>query len=69
AASTRLFADALVQYNSLDNQLSANLRLNLIHRPGSDLFVVLNERRGGEADLWTPLDRGAVVKLTYLVRL
>ncbi|HUG41325.1 MAG TPA: DUF5916 domain-containing protein, partial [Longimicrobiales bacterium] len=47
AASTRLFADALVQYNSLDNQLSANLRLNLIHRPGSDLFVVLNERRGG----------------------
>lgn len=34
---------ALLQYVSLDK---ANLRLNFIHRPGSDLFIVLTERRG-----------------------
>jgi hypothetical protein len=69
AFSTRLFADGLVQYNSLQNQVSANVRLNLVHRPGSDLFIVLNERRGGPEDLWDPVDRGAVLKLTYLFRL
>ncbi len=69
ALSTNLFADALFQYNSLHNQVSANLRINFIHRPGSDLFLVINERRGTHLDLWEPLDRGAVVKVTYLVRL
>jgi hypothetical protein len=69
AFSTRLFADALVQHNSLDNQVSANVRLNLIHRPGSDLFLVLNERRGGAVDLWEPRERGVVAKVTYLIRM
>jgi hypothetical protein len=68
AFTTRLFADALVQYNRLDNQISSNVRLNLIHRPGSDLFIVLNERRGEPADLWAPRERGGVAKVTYLVR-
>jgi hypothetical protein len=69
AFSTRLFVDALVQHNSLDNQVSANVRLNLIHRPGSDLFLVLNERRGGTTDLWEPRERGVVAKVTYLIRM
>jgi hypothetical protein len=69
AFSTRLFADGIVQYNSHENQISGNLRINFIHRPGSDLFLVLNERRGGSPGLWEPLDRGAVVKLTYLLRI
>lgn len=55
-----------MQYNSHENQISGNLRINFIDRPGSDLFLVLNERRGGGSCLWQPLDRGAVVKLTYL---
>lgn len=69
AFSTRLFTNALLQYNDLDNSVSANIRLNFIHTPGSDLFVVFNERRGDEDSLWAFENRGAVVKVTYLRRL
>jgi len=69
AFSTKLTTNALLQYNSLDKALSANLRLNFIHRPGSDLFIVLTERRGVEDRLWDLANRGFVVKLTYLARL
>lgn len=69
AFSTRLVANALVQYNSLDNVVSANVRLNFIHRPGSDLFVVFNEERGSDGSVWDFANRGAVVKITYLARL
>ena len=69
AVSTKLVANALLQYNSLDREVSANVRLNFIHRPGSDLFLVLNEARGSDASVWDLANRGAVVKLTYLARL
>ena len=66
--STRLFANALVQYNSLDGDFSTNIRLNFIHRPGSDLFVVFTENRSDEINGWPLSDRGLVTKLTYLMR-
>jgi hypothetical protein len=69
AFSTRLFVNALIQYNSLDNKVSANVRLNFIHTPGSDLFIVFNELRGTERSLWDFQARGAVVKITYLARI
>jgi hypothetical protein len=69
AFSTRFTTNALLQYNSLDKDISANLRLNLIHRPGSDLFIVLTERRGVDDELWDLSNRGLVAKLTYLARL
>jgi hypothetical protein len=69
AFSTKLTTNALVQYNSLDRAFSVNLRLDFIHRPGSDLFVVLTEGRGVEDRLWDLADRGFTVKLTYLLRL
>jgi hypothetical protein len=68
AFSTKLTTNALIQYNSLNQDFSANLRLNFIHRPGSDLFVVLTERRGVEGELWDLSNRGLVAKVTYLVR-
>ncbi len=68
AFSVRLFANALLQYNNLDNSVSANVRVNFIHSPGSDLFVVFNEQRGTDDSLWDFDNRGAVVKLTYLQR-
>ena len=68
AFSTRLFANTLLQYNNLDNSVSANVRVNFIHSPGSDLFIVFNERRGNDNALWAFSDRGAVVKVTYLGR-
>jgi hypothetical protein len=68
AFSTKFTTDALVQYNSLDRRLLSNVRLNLIHRPGSDLFVVFTEDRGRDGDLGRVSNRGLVSKVTYLVR-
>jgi hypothetical protein len=45
AASTRLFASAFLQYIESSDELVSNLRLNLIHAPLSDIFVVFTERR------------------------
>ena len=69
AFSTRLVANALLQYNSLDNRISTNFRLNFVHRPGSDLFVVFNEQYGSDNSIWDLDSRSIVVKLTYLQRL
>jgi hypothetical protein len=68
AFSTRLFASAFVQHNRLDRRLLANFRLDFIHRPGSDLFVVFNEERGDDASLRRVARRGGAVKLTWLTR-
>lgn len=67
--STRMSTNLLIQYNSLDQDFTTNLRLNFIHRPGSDLFLVFTENRGDEARLWNLQDRGLVMKITYLARL
>ena len=68
AVSTRLGVNALVQYNGEDDELSTNVRLNWIWAPGSDLFVVLDTRRGemGEAD--GPSHEVLAVKFTRLIR-
>jgi len=74
AFSRSLFGRTLLQYDNFSRQLRANVRLNWIHTPGSDLFVVFDTAYGvGEDDPLDPRrtvllrDRLAVVKLTYLV--
>lgn len=63
--NTRMFLNALVQYNTDTRQVSSNLRFNFIHRPLSDFFLVYNERRiDGSGDL---IDRAVIAKMTYLV--
>ena len=63
--NTKVFLNALLQYNTDSQQWSSNLRLNIIHRPLSDFFLVYNERRDERAgDL---LNRALVAKMTYLV--
>jgi hypothetical protein len=69
AFSTKLFVNTLVQYNKLDDELSISVRVNFIHRPGSDLFIVINEERGSSTSVWDVNTRAAVIKLTYLARL
>jgi len=70
AATRRLFAYALLQWDDVSNTFQANVRVDWIHRPGSDLFVVFDT-----GFLTGPLDdprdsrwmrRTGVVKLTYL---
>jgi len=68
AFSTRLVARAYVQYNSLERKWITNLRLNFIHRPGSDLFVVFNDDEGEEGAPGRLVSRGLVVKGTWLIR-
>lgn len=43
--NTRVFLNALVQYNSLAGQVNSNIRFNLIHHPLSDLYVVYSDNR------------------------
>jgi hypothetical protein len=61
--NTRVFVNALVQYNTDSRQLSSNLRLNIIHRPLSDVFLVYNERHDERTD---QVDRALIAKMTYL---
>ncbi|MGE3275170.1 MAG: DUF5916 domain-containing protein [Vicinamibacterales bacterium] len=63
--NTKVFLNALLQYNTDARQWSSNVRFNVIHRPLSDIFIVYNERRDSRGG--TLLDRALVAKLTYLV--
>jgi hypothetical protein len=78
AVSRKLFAKALLQYDNFTRDLQANIRIDWIHTPGSDLFLVFNTSYHftGEGDvLFDPRrdmilnDRVGVAKLTYLVLL
>ena len=61
--STRMFLNALVQYNSASRARLANVRFNLIHHPLSDLFIVVNETRSASGTA----TRSVAVKFTRLV--
>ena len=70
AINRKLFANGLIQYDSDSKTFASNLRIDWIHTPGSDLFLVLNTGYliGDQFDpnetRWT--QRTGIVKLTYL---
>ena len=70
ALSRKLFAYALVQWDDVSQTLQSNIRVDWIHTPGSDLFVVLDTGYlTGPLELprdprW--LRRTGIIKLTYL---
>ena len=66
AVNTRLFGNALIQYNSQTGAFDTNVRIDFIHRPDSDLFIVFNDRRSVQGGRWDPVSRALIVKLTYL---
>ena len=63
--STRMFLNALLQYNTDAREWSSNVRFNVIHRPLSDFYLVYNERRDSRTNEF--LDRAVVAKITYMV--
>jgi hypothetical protein len=70
--NTKVFLNALLQYNTDARQWSSNVRLNIIHRPLSDLFLVYNERHNSFSDrdesrFGAVLNRALILKMTYLV--
>ena len=64
--STKLYLRGYVQYNHAEEEFVTNIRLNFIHAPLSDFFLVYTERRdmsgGGGV-----LERFVTAKLTKLL--
>ena len=65
AFSTKRFLSALIQYNSDLDQISTNLRFNLIHRPLSDIFVVYTEQR--DVSKTGALNKSLMFKYTHML--
>ena len=67
--SPRMFLAALLQFNSSDDSLDANVRFRWEYQPGSDLFVVYSDGRDTGLGGFSRLEnRTFVVKLTRLFR-
>ncbi len=70
ALSRKLFANALLQWDDVSRTFQGNVRVDWIHTPGSDLFLVLDTGYF-TGDLLDPRDtrwrkRTGIVKVTYL---
>lgn len=63
--STKLLVGGWVQYNEASQELITNLRVNFVHSPLSDLFVVYSERRATGPSV--VLDRRLTIKVTKLL--
>jgi Domain of unknown function (DUF5916) len=64
-----MFVSALVQYNSSNETVVANVRLRWEYRPGSELFVVYNEQRDTLVPRFPALaNRAVIVKFNRLFR-
>jgi hypothetical protein len=65
----RMFASALVQYQSAGKAVSTNARFRWEYQPGSELFVVYSDGRNTTGPGFPELDnRSLVVKITKLFR-
>jgi hypothetical protein len=66
--SPRMFASALLQYNSADRTFSSNARYRWEYRPGSEFFVVWTDERDTRSNGIGLRNRAFVVKVTRLLR-
>ena len=68
--SPKMTIRSLSQYNTSTHEISNNIRFNLIHHAGSDLYVVYNDLRqtGLPAAVFPQKDRQLAVKLNYLIQ-
>ena len=67
--SPRMFASALVQYQSRTGAIATNARFRWEYLPGSELFVVYSDGRTTLTDGFPELEnRSFVVKMTRLFR-
>lgn len=78
AFNRKLFTRTLIQYDNFSRDFRANIRVDWIHTPGSDLFLVYNTTAHlteSSEDIFDPRknlvmrNQVAIVKLTYLVLL
>jgi len=66
----KTFVSTLIQYNSSNNGMSANVRLRWEYQPGSELFIVYNEQRDTlSPQAFSELEsRAFIVKINRLFR-
>lgn len=64
--TTEMSMRSLIQYNSQQDMMLANVRLRYIYTPGSDLYLVYNETQVVEGS--GLVDRAVLFKATYLLR-
>lgn len=78
AVNRDLFARTLIQYDNFSRDIQVNFRINWIHTPGSNLFLVYNTSyhiTGDNETLFDPRrnlimnSEVGIVKLTYLIML
>jgi hypothetical protein len=66
--SPRMFASALLQYNSSDHTFSSNLRYRWEYRPGSEFFAVWTDEQDTRQNGMGLRNRAFVLKITRLLR-
>ena len=65
----KMFASALLQYNSVGSTVDTNIRFRWEYQPGSELFVVYNEQRDSMGRRFPDLEnRAFIVKINRLFR-
>jgi|TARA_A100001037_G_scaffold93268_1_gene84747 hypothetical protein len=69
ALNRKWFGKALIQYDNFSEQLQLYCRINWIHTPGSDLFIVLNKRYNMNNKRKELIQNTQVIKLTYLIQI
>ncbi len=66
SATARLFLQALVQYNDVNDDVSLNLRVSWIQRANTGLFIVYNERNEFGRTAEERSERSLVIKFSRL---
>jgi len=65
ALSPSLFGAVSGQWNNEDDEIILNFRLNWIPRPGSDLFLVINQQADTWDSRWNPVQTTVLTKLVW----
>jgi hypothetical protein len=65
ALSPTLFGAISAQWNNEDDEAIFNFRLNWIPRPGSDLFIVVNQQAETWDSRWDPVQTTVLTKLVW----
>jgi len=69
AFSPNMFGAIAGQWNSEDDEVILNFRLNWIPTPGSDLFIVINQLAEYEDAAWNPVRTTLLNKIVWRVAL
>ena len=64
--SPKMALEVLLQYNSVDDLLSTNLRFSWLRKANTGLYVVLNDIEGRSRYTGEQPDRSLIVKYTYM---